>query len=138
MTAAKRIWNVMAQPVRMDRLFALLLLAMIAVTSTVSACSSSDMADDSLAKTVDELKAKAEDAPVRVIVKVEPENDAQDASASTAKAKLNAFMQAAGVTQIQPIEGQPLIVMELTADQLDRLLASGMVLSMQEDIPVGF
>ncbi len=99
---------------------------------TVLACPVQSVSDDSFAENVSELKAKAQTSGklVRVIVEVRPTPTVKDA-----KAQLTETMRRAGVILVQPIEGTALIVMELSAQQIDRLLSTGMVQMLQEDKP---
>ncbi len=53
------------------------------------------------------------------------------------KAELADIMRRAGAALVQPIEGTPLIVMELSASQIDLLVSSGLVHTLQEDRPEG-
>lgn len=110
---------------------------LVALVSSVSACEAQDMPESTLDETVTNLKAKASDAPVRVIVKVEATAGDPTSAAQVSKTEILETMQSAGVTEIQSIEGQPLMVLELTAEQLDHLLATGLVESIQEDEPEG-
>lgn len=111
---------------------------LLVTTSFVSACVAEDMPpESSLSESVTDLKAKAATTPVRVIVEVQPEKPDGEAATQAAKAKLERIMYDAGAIQVDPIAGQPLLVMELTADQFDDLITSGLVVSIQEDKPEG-
>ena len=99
----------------------------------VQACNAQQMPNKALTDTIRDLKSKASDRPVRVIVKVRPAASEDASSAEDVKAELTNVMRNAGTAQVESIEGQPLLVMELSADQLDHLLASGLVQSVQED-----
>jgi len=91
----------------------------------------------SLTDSISRLKEKAADGPVRVVVELEEPASRDAAAMQAAKAQLESVMQAAGVSQIDPIAGLPMLVMEVNAEQLDELEASGLVRSVQEDRPVG-
>ncbi len=95
--------------------------------------------DQELTESVSILKEKASVGMVRVIVKIRPLLDRTGTPADanqpleSAKSSVATVMRQAGVPVVEPLEGQPLIVMELTAEQLDRLVATGLVESIQED-----
>jgi hypothetical protein len=111
------------------------ILALVVVTD----CSSSTMSARPLDTTVSELKAKAGKGLVRVIVKVRPKVSSAEGRPSdekeiaAAKSEISRVMQDAQVVLVEPIEGQPFVVMELTANQLDQLQATGLVESIEED-----
>lgn len=125
--------NFLDRSIRMIRLGSLVLAGIVSVASVASACTAQDMQNEALSKSIQELKAKAANTPVRVIVRLQPDATDAGVDAPQGKAELTKIMLAVGVSQIDEIKGQPLLVMELTASQLDQLLASGMVLSVQED-----
>jgi hypothetical protein len=89
------------------------------------------------------LKQKAAEAGngmVRVIVKVRPVSSSEpgmshnpEQEIESSKAKVAALMRREGVSIIEPLDKLPLIVLELNAEQLDRLSASNLVESIQED-----
>lgn len=85
---------------------------------------------------LNELKEKAaRRGVVRVIAEVRPADDAPDA-VERAKERLDALMRASGTAvQVEPLEDLPYVVLEVTAEGLDRLLASGLVRRLQEDSP---
>lgn len=89
------------------------------------------------------LKDKASASPmnmVRVIIEVQsrPGDPADTSNALVqSKAELADIMRRAGAALVQPIEGTPLIVMELSASQIDLLVSSGLVHRLQEDRPEG-
>ena len=107
------------------------------MVTLVPACNAQQMPEQSLADTIDALKTKASDRPVRVLVKVKSEPAGDISAAAENKSRLTEIMRQAGAYQVEPIEGQPLLVMELSADQLDKLLASELVEAVQEDKPEG-
>jgi hypothetical protein len=91
---------------------------------------------------IEQLKIKArQQGRVRVIATIRPSN--QDASVDDADAKARQLaqiqttvaqiMRDAGALLVQPIQGRPLVVMELTENELDVLLHTGYVESVQED-----
>lgn len=89
------------------------------------------------------LKDKASASPmnmVRVIIEVQSRpGDSADTSNALMQstAELADIMRRAGAALVQPIEGTPLIVMELSASQIDLLISSGLVHTLQEDRPEG-
>ena len=91
----------------------------------------------SLSDTISQLKEKASAGPLRVIVEVERPATGDTATVQAAKDRLEAVMQSAGVSHIEDLAGLPMMVMELNAEQLDDLAASGLVRAVQEDKPVG-
>ena len=108
----------------------------------VSMSVAGDTTKDELSGTLAELKAQASTAGlVRVIVTVRPDpsrtidSDAESTAAAVieAKASLTKIMTETGAPLVEPIEGQPMIVMELSAGQLDQLVATGLVETLQED-----
>ncbi len=101
-----------------------------------------DTTQDELSGTLAELRAQASTAGlVRVIVTVRPDPcrninlDAGSTAAAVidAKARLTKIMTEADAPLVEPIEGQPMIVMELSAGQLDQLVATGLVKTLQVD-----
>ncbi len=74
---------------------------------------------------------------VRVIVKVKTTatggTDEPDAALEENKAELIHMMTDQGASLIEPIAGQPLIVMEVTSEGMSNLLASGLVEDIEED-----
>jgi len=111
--------------------------------ATIPACMAQHITNETMAQTVNDLKAKASDGLVRIIVKVQPDpsqpapldTHARDQAVKEAKATLVRIMQNAGAAVVEPIEGQPLIVMELSAEELDQLVVTGLVEALQEDRP---
>ena len=89
------------------------------------------------------LKDKASASPmnmVRVIIEVQsrPQDPADTSNGlAQSKAELADIMRRAGAVFVQPINGTPLIVMELSAAQIDVLVSSGLVHALQEDQPEG-
>jgi len=126
---------------RLGRLFLSTAAALFLSVSIIAGCSAQGTSpgapDMSLTDTISQLKEKAAAGPVRVIVEVDRPAAGDAAAIQAAKNRLEAAMQAAGVSQIDPIAGQPLVVMELNAEQLDDLAASGLVRTVQEDKPAG-
>lgn len=110
---------------------------LIVAIALIPACLAQNMPDTSLTETITELKAKAADRPVRVIVQLKTAPADQAYTVENAKAALARSMHEVGVLQVDSIEGQPLMVMELTAEQLDHLAASDLVKAIQEDKPEG-
>ena len=85
------------------------------------------------------LKDKALASPmklVRVIVEVKSRPE-DTADTSNVKAELAEIMRGSGAVVLQPIKDTPLIVMELSASQIDVLVSSGLVRTLQEDRPEG-
>lgn len=76
---------------------------------------------------------------VRVIVKVKSTvtggSDETDAAVEANKTELIDMMTDQGVALIEPIPGQPLIVMEVTSEGMSNLLASDLVEDVEEDKP---
>lgn len=98
-----------------------------------SPCVAQTMPEPTFEETVATLKEKAGAGFVRVIVRVRP-NPAVDApTAAAAQARLVETMRDAGVSVVDPLEGLPLVVMELMAQDFDHLLATGLVENLQED-----
>jgi hypothetical protein len=134
---------------RLGRLFLSTAATLLLSVSLVAGCSAQGSSpqgssteqgaspDMSLTDSISQLKAKAASGPVRVIVEVDRPATGDAAAIQAAKDRLEAVMQAAGVSQIDRIAGQPLMVMELNAEQLDDLAESGLVRSVQEDRPEG-
>ncbi len=91
------------------------------------------MPEQTFEETVAALKEKAADGFVRVIVKVQPSSAAGAPTVAAAQTRLVDIMRGSGVAVVDPLEGLPLVVMELTAQDLDRLLATGLVETLQED-----
>jgi len=125
--------NISKQFMLLIGLFSWILIGFSFVVLEVSASTKDNTTQEALAETINELKAKAATTPVRVIVRLGVDEFDGDLFVCNAKARLTEIMKKAGVTQIEAIEGQPMMVMELTADQLDHLLASGFVEFVQED-----
>lgn len=76
----------------------------------------------------------------RVIVKVSETPTANDTAAGEEviernKATLVELMRGAGAVTIEPIAGQPLVVMEVTPQGMQNLLGSPLVEAVQEDRP---
>ncbi|CUS31335.1 hypothetical protein [Candidatus Nitrospira nitrificans] len=107
------------------------LLTILIVFASMPERSSHAMSAQELTKSVSILKKKAGSGMVRVIVKVRPSSAQREIE--SAKANIAKVMRQEGAPVVEPLEGQPLIVMELSADQLDRLIATGLVESIQED-----
>ncbi len=116
-----------------------ILLTIFIVCASTPEHSTHAMSDQGLTESVSILKEKAGFGMVRVIVKVRPSSghtgmaDGTRQEIESAKANVAKVMRQEGVLVVEPLEGQPLIVMELTADQLDRLIATNLVESIQED-----
>jgi hypothetical protein len=99
------------------------------------------MLTEPLAKAVCDLKAKAGSGYVRIIARVRPElaNTGElsaaerEAAVGRAQDLLASRMRAQGAVLVEPIQGQPFVVMELNAQQLDQLTETGLVESIQED-----
>jgi hypothetical protein len=111
--------------------------------ATIPACMAQHITNESIAQTVNDLKAKASDGLVRIIVMVQPDPSqpapldahARAQAVMEAKATLVRSMRNAGAAVVEPIEGQPLIVMELSSRELDKLVSTGLVEALQEDRP---
>jgi hypothetical protein len=94
---------------------------------------------DALAQSVADLRASAGGGLVRVLVTLRRvpgdlgEPSATKEGEENAKARVASAMREAGVALVEPVEGQPLLVMELAAKQFDELLATGLVCRIQED-----
>jgi hypothetical protein len=84
---------------------------------------------------VERLKKSAGSGTVRVILKVKLTSQDSEDSTSEPKNKTDiiALAKEIGVTVIEPIKGQPLVVMELNAEQIDTLAESDLIRLMYED-----
>ena len=122
--------------------------ARVALSGDVLAQASTETAvDPVLHQTASELKAAAQASgrPVRVIIEVmlptargvQPESVADPQRLDETKAQLLEVMRDAGAVVAQSIEATPLVVLELTAPQIDVLLSTDLVKSIQEDRPEG-
>ena len=123
-------------------------LLAVAIGLSLLACealahSEQSMPDTTVEQRAAALKDKASASPmnmVRVIIEVQSRsgNPADTSNAlMQSKAELADIMRRAGAALVQPIEGTPLIVMELSASQIDLLVSSGLVHTLQEDRPEG-
>lgn len=123
-------------------------LLAVAIGLSLLACealahSEQSMPDTTVEQGAAALKDKASASPmnmVRVIIEVQSRSgDPADTSNALmqSKAELADIMRRAGAALVQPIEGTPLIVMELSASQIDLLVSSGLVHTLQEDRPEG-
>lgn len=52
-----------------------------------------------------------------------------------AKSQLADIIRCAGAAVVEPIAGTALVVMELSAQQIDLLVSTSMVQTLQEDVP---
>ncbi len=113
------------------------------VACEASASSEQSMSDPTVEQGAAALKDKASASPmnmVRVIIEVQsrPGDPADTSNAFIqSKVELADIMRRAGAVIVQPIKGTPLIVMELSASQIDVLVSSGLVHALQEDRPEG-
>jgi hypothetical protein len=111
--------------------------------TVIPACMAQHKSNEVLAQAVNDLKAKASNGLVRLIVRVQPDPSqpapsdahARAQAVEDAKAQLVRVMRNANAALVAPIKSQPLIVMELSAPQLDQLVATGLVEAIQEDRP---
>jgi hypothetical protein len=76
----------------------------------------------------DELARLPPDRPVRMIVRVRSGGDRAGAIAAATRAA-----RAAGASRVEPIAGQPLLVVEATPRQYEAIVRSGTIESMQID-----
>lgn len=84
------------------------------------------------------LKTRAGQGRVRVIAKVrtdmsQVESPDKGQALESNKVAVTRAMQQAGAIYAEPLAGLPYVVMELTASELDQLLSTGLVESIQED-----
>jgi hypothetical protein len=94
-----------------------------------------------LTASIAELKAKAGTGTVRLIARVHPDphaappTDARETEQAIAhsQAALVNVLRHEGAAVAEPVIGQPFVVLELTALQLERLMATGLVESVEED-----
>jgi hypothetical protein len=105
------------------RLWLVLVLLVLVAAPT---CAQQAEPEGALKQAVKELKEKASKHPVRVIAEAQPADEG----------KLIEAAQKAGATEVQSL-GSGLVVMVVTADQLDRVVGTGLVRSIQEDVPRG-
>jgi hypothetical protein len=120
-------------------LLAAALAVLVGILSPIEAiCANQGQA---LTNSIAELKAKAGTGTVRVIARLHPDpraapptnaKETEHAIAQSQAALVNALRQE-GAAVAEPIIGQPFVVLELTAPQLDRLMATGLVESIEED-----
>ena len=81
----------------------------------------------------------AQRGTVRVIARLANPQPGQPLSESTVASgmdRVTSMMRAAGVGRMAKLGSQPLVVMEVTPEQLDALARSGLIESVQEDRPV--
>jgi hypothetical protein len=89
-------------------------------------CAQQPEPEGALKQSVSELREKAAKHPVRVIAEAQP----------TDEGKLIEAAQKAGATDVQSL-GSGLVLMVVTAPALDRVMATGLVRNIQEDVPRG-
>jgi hypothetical protein len=100
--------------------------------------SSDTSSDEALNQAASKLKeiAAATGRPVRVLVEVQPSTRSPESrTLDQTKEQLTKVMRDAGAVVAQPIEGTPLVILELTAQQIDVLLSTDMIKTLQEDKP---
>lgn len=111
-----------------------IVLASILILGSAPARPASDAPAE--ARMLNVLKEKAaRRGVVRVIAELRPADDTPEA-VERARQRLSALMLSSGsAVQVEPLEDLPYVVLEVTAEGLDRLLASGLVRRIQEDSP---
>lgn len=125
-----------------QRLATAVVVCALALTASNAAAGCVQAANERVAQPMDQdAEQQAEGPLARVIVKVRESAGATERTASPQeaiernKARLAELMRGHGAVTIEPIAGQPLVVMEVTPQGMQNLLGSSLVEGVQEDRP---